>query len=117
MVLTGSGGPFRGGTASELRSATAEQALHHPTWQMGPKITIDSATLMNKALEVIEARWLFDLAPEQIEVVDPPGEHGPLVRRVRRRHRAGAALAAGHAAADPVRPDLPGAACRALPGA
>lgn len=72
IVLTGSGGPFRGKRAAELADATPEQALKHPTWQMGPKITIDSATLMNKALEVIEARWLFDLRPEQIDVIIHP---------------------------------------------
>jgi 1-deoxy-D-xylulose-5-phosphate reductoisomerase len=72
VVLTGSGGPFRGRTAAELEDVTVEQALRHPTWRMGPKITVDSATLMNKALEVIEARWLFGLAPEQIEVIIHP---------------------------------------------
>ena len=72
VVLTGSGGPFRGKTAAELERATPEQALKHPTWKMGPKITIDSATLMNKALEVIEARWLFALRPEQIDVIVHP---------------------------------------------
>ncbi len=72
VVLTSSGGPFRGKSARELAQVTPEQALRHPTWKMGPKITIDSATLMNKALEVIEARWLFDLNPEQIEVVIHP---------------------------------------------
>ena len=61
VVLTGSGGPFRGKTAAELEAATPEQALRHPTWKMGPKITIDSATLMNKGLEVIEASFLFGL--------------------------------------------------------
>src|SRR5207244_5311850 len=69
VVLTGSGGPFRGKRAAELERVTPEQALKHPTWQMGPKITIDSATLMNKALEVIEARWLFGLRADQIEVI------------------------------------------------
>jgi 1-deoxy-D-xylulose-5-phosphate reductoisomerase len=72
VVLTSSGGPFRGKTARELAGVTPEQALKHPTWSMGPKITVDSATLMNKALEVIEARWLFDLRPEQVEVVVHP---------------------------------------------
>lgn len=72
VVLTASGGPFRGRTATELESVSPEQALKHPTWQMGPKITIDSATLMNKALEVIEARWLFDLRAEQIDVIVHP---------------------------------------------
>jgi 1-deoxy-D-xylulose-5-phosphate reductoisomerase len=72
IVLTASGGPFRGRSRSELAEVTADDALKHPTWRMGPKISIDSATLMNKALEVIEARWLFDLAPEQIEVIVHP---------------------------------------------
>lgn len=72
VILTSSGGPFRGKTAKELADVTPQQALKHPTWNMGAKITIDSATLMNKALEVIEARWLFGLEPEQIEVVVHP---------------------------------------------
>lgn len=72
VVLTASGGPFRGRTRSELAEVTPDEALQHPTWRMGPKITVDSATLMNKALEVIEARWLFDLRPEQIEVIIHP---------------------------------------------
>jgi 1-deoxy-D-xylulose-5-phosphate reductoisomerase len=72
VVLTASGGPFRGKTASELANVTVAEALRHPTWRMGPKITIDSATLMNKALEVIEARWLFGLDPERIEVIIHP---------------------------------------------
>lgn len=72
VVLTSSGGPFRGKSARELRAVTPEEASKHPTWNMGPKITIDSATLMNKALEIIEARWLFDLRPDQIEVVVHP---------------------------------------------
>jgi 1-deoxy-D-xylulose-5-phosphate reductoisomerase len=72
VVLTASGGPFRGKTAADLERVTPAQALKHPTWQMGPKITVDSATLMNKALEVIEARWLFGLAAEQIDVIVHP---------------------------------------------
>ena len=72
IVLTGSGGPFRGKCRAELADVTVEQALRHPTWRMGRKITVDSATLMNKALEVIEARWLFDLPPERIEVIIHP---------------------------------------------
>src|SRR5262245_12585973 len=72
VVLTGSGGPFRGKTRDELRAVTVEEALRHPTWSMGPKITVDSATLMNKALEVIEARWLFGLPPEKIEIIIHP---------------------------------------------
>ena len=72
LILTASGGPFRGLTSGELRGVTPGDALRHPTWNMGPKITIDSATLMNKGLEVIEARWLFDLPPERIAVVVHP---------------------------------------------
>lgn len=69
MILTASGGPFFGRTYEELRRVTKEQALKHPNWDMGAKITIDSATLMNKGLEFIEAKWLFDLRPDQIEIV------------------------------------------------
>jgi 1-deoxy-D-xylulose-5-phosphate reductoisomerase len=72
LVLTASGGPFRGRTASELEGVTPEQALAHPTWDMGGRITIDSATLMNKGLELIEARHLFGVAYDQIEVVVHP---------------------------------------------
>ena len=72
LILTASGGPFRELPESALRSVTKEDALRHPTWSMGPKITIDSATLMNKGLEVIEARWLFDIAPDRIAVVVHP---------------------------------------------
>ena len=72
VVLTASGGPFRGRSAADLRSVTPRMALAHPTWNMGPKITVDSATLMNKALEVIEARWLFGLDVDQISVVVHP---------------------------------------------
>ena len=72
LILTASGGPFRLSTPEEVRAVTVEQALAHPTWRMGPKITIDSATLMNKGLEVIEAHWLFDVSYEQIEVVVHP---------------------------------------------
>jgi 1-deoxy-D-xylulose-5-phosphate reductoisomerase len=72
ILLTCSGGPFRETPKAALASVTIEDALKHPTWQMGAKITIDSATLMNKALEIIEARWLFDVAPDQIQVVIHP---------------------------------------------
>jgi 1-deoxy-D-xylulose-5-phosphate reductoisomerase len=72
LVLTASGGPFRTWSAREIAGATLEQALRHPNWDMGPKITIDSATLMNKGLEVIEARWLFDVPPARIQVVVHP---------------------------------------------
>ena len=72
IYLTASGGPFRGWTKEKLQNIKKEQALMHPNWEMGAKITIDSATLMNKGLEVIEAKWLFDLKAEQIEVVVHP---------------------------------------------
>ena len=69
IILTASGGPFFGKTSEELRNVTVEQALNHPNWSMGRKITIDSATMMNKGLEVIEAKWLFDVDVDNIEVV------------------------------------------------
>ncbi len=72
ILLTASGGPFRTKTREELENVTLEQALKHPNWSMGRKITIDSATLANKGLEVIEAKWLFDVEPKQIEVVVHP---------------------------------------------
>jgi 1-deoxy-D-xylulose-5-phosphate reductoisomerase len=72
LILTASGGPFRGRTRSSLAEVTPADALRHPTWQMGPKITIDSATLMNKGLEVIEAHWLFAMPAAQIDVVVHP---------------------------------------------
>jgi 1-deoxy-D-xylulose-5-phosphate reductoisomerase len=72
IILTASGGPFRGKDQAYLRNVTKEQALKHPNWEMGAKVTIDSASLMNKGLEVIEAQWLFGLTPEQIEVVVHP---------------------------------------------
>ena len=72
IILTASGGPFRTYTAEDLATVTLEQALNHPTWKMGPKITVDSATLANKGLEVIEAAGLFGLSPEQIKIVIHP---------------------------------------------
>ncbi|MEX2547294.1 MAG: 1-deoxy-D-xylulose-5-phosphate reductoisomerase [Chloroflexota bacterium] len=72
LILTASGGPFREWSADRLRSATPADALAHPTWRMGSKITVDSATLMNKALEVIEARWLYDVEDDQVDVVVHP---------------------------------------------
>jgi 1-deoxy-D-xylulose-5-phosphate reductoisomerase len=72
VILTASGGPFRGMQPDELSKVSPEQALKHPNWKMGCKISIDSATLMNKGLEVIEAKWLFSLKPEQIEVIIHP---------------------------------------------
>ena len=72
IVLTASGGPFRTKTKTQMQEATVAEALRHPTWSMGAKITIDSATLMNKGLEVIEAHWLFGFSPEQIDIVVHP---------------------------------------------
>jgi len=72
LILTASGGPFRGRTSSELLGVSAEEALRHPTWRMGRKITIDSATLMNKGLEVIEAHWLFGVGADRIDVLIHP---------------------------------------------
>ena len=72
ILLTASGGPFRETPKANLAAMTVEDALKHPTWKMGAKITIDSATLMNKGLEIIEARWLFDVAPDQVHVVVHP---------------------------------------------
>ena len=69
ILLTASGGPFFGKTAAEMQGVTREQALRHPNWSMGAKITIDSATMMNKGLELIEAMWLYDMDPEDIEIV------------------------------------------------
>jgi 1-deoxy-D-xylulose-5-phosphate reductoisomerase len=72
LILTASGGPFRTWSADRIARASVDEALNHPNWNMGPKITIDSATLMNKGLEVIEARWLFDMPPECVDVVVHP---------------------------------------------
>ena len=72
IYLTASGGPFRGKTREDLLGVTKAQALKHPNWEMGAKITIDSASLMNKGLEVIEAKWLFNLKPEQVDVIVHP---------------------------------------------
>ena len=72
LVLTGSGGPFRSWPREKLAGVTKAQALEHPNWEMGPKITIDSATMMNKGLEVIEARWLFDLGPDRVDILIHP---------------------------------------------
>ena len=69
IILTASGGPFFGKTKDELKNATVENALKHPNWSMGAKITIDSATMMNKGLELIEAVWLFDVAPKDVDIV------------------------------------------------
>ena len=113
LLLTGSGGPFRGRTAAELAAVTPEQALAHPNWSMGPKITIDSATLMNKGLELIEAHYLFGVPYEHITVVlDPKSTVHSMAR-----FSDGAILAhlgvpdmrtpIGYALAYPERPALP----------
>ncbi len=72
ILLTASGGPFRNFSMNQLRQVTKEQALHHPNWNMGAKVTVDSSTLMNKGLEMIEARWLFDVNPSRIEIIVHP---------------------------------------------
>jgi len=72
IILTASGGPFRNFSVDDIENATLEQALVHPVWDMGPKITIDSATMMNKAFEIIEARWLFDMPVEKLDVLIHP---------------------------------------------
>src|SRR4051812_946178 len=72
IILTASGGPFRTWPAERIRAATYEDALAHPTWKMGSKITIDSASMFNKGLELIEACWLFDLPPERVDIVVHP---------------------------------------------
>jgi 1-deoxy-D-xylulose-5-phosphate reductoisomerase len=89
LVITASGGPFRGRTRDELEDVTPEEALAHPTWSMGPKITVDSATLANKGLELIEAHFLFDLPYDRIEVV----VHPTSIVHALLRFRDGAALA------------------------
>ena len=84
-MLTASGGPFRGRTRDQLLDVTVEEALAHPTWDMGPVVTINSATLVNKGLEVIEAHLLFGIPFDRIEVVVHPTSRRPLDGRVRRR--------------------------------
>lgn len=72
IILTASGGPFRNKTVEEIKNVTLEEALNHPKWKMGPKVTVDSASMMNKGFEVIEAKWLFGMSAEKIEVVVHP---------------------------------------------
>jgi 1-deoxy-D-xylulose-5-phosphate reductoisomerase len=72
ILLTASGGPFRGKTIADLKNVTVEDALNHPNWSMGKKITIDSSTMVNKGLEVMEAQWLFDVPAEKVQVVIQP---------------------------------------------
>ena len=109
LVLTASGGPFRGRSRDELEGVTVEDALAHPTWSMGPKITVDSATLANKGLELIEAHFLFGVPYDRIEVVIHPTVDRPLARPLPRRRRARAPGLSGHDRADLVRAHLPGA--------
>ncbi len=106
LILTASGGPFRTWTSQQMAEASPDSAIAHPTWDMGPKITVDSATMMNKALEVIEARWLFDLPAERDRGgCTPPIDH-PFDGRIRGWLGARPAQSPRHATADPVRIDL-----------
>ena len=115
LILTASGGPFRGLRREDLEQVTTEQALAHPTWAMGGKITIDSATLMNKGLELIEAHHLFGTPYEQIDiVVHPQSIVHSLVAAVRRRH-PGPPRLPRHARADLLRAAPPRAGRRAGP--
>jgi 1-deoxy-D-xylulose-5-phosphate reductoisomerase len=100
LILTASGGPFRNWSLADMAEATPEQALAHPNWDMGAKISIDSATMMNKGLELIEAHLLFGLPPEQIEIVVHPAVGDPFDGRLSRRLGAGPARHARHAGAD-----------------
>ena len=109
LVLTASGGPFRGRSRAELEHVTVAEALAHPTWSMGRKITVDSATLANKGLELIEAHWLFGIPYDRIEVVVHPDLDRALARPLPRRRAARAPRPARHARADLVRAHLPGA--------
>ena len=110
VVLTASGGPFLRHTPEQLARVTVEEALKHPTWRMGPKITIDSATMMNKALEIIEARWLFDLAPGADRCRRSPAVDRAFAGRVRGWLGDCATESARHAAADSVCSDVSAAA-------
>ena len=106
LWITASGGPFLRTPRASMADVTPAQALRHPTWRMGPKVTIDSATLMNKGFELIEAHWLFGVAADRIEVVIHPQSVVHSCVELRGRHRSGAARAPGHASADSVRADL-----------
>ena len=97
ILLTASGGPFLDTDRARLDRVTPEEACAHPNWVMGRKISVDSATLMNKGLEFIEACLLFGVTPQQVEVADPSREHRALAGRIRRRLGARAARRAGHA--------------------
>ena len=106
IILTASGGPFREMDPAGLEKVTAAQALAHPNWEMGPKITIDSATLMNKGLEAIEAAWLFGLEPGKNIDPRPPHLRGSLGGGVHRRFGGGPDGRPGHAAAHRLRSGL-----------
>lgn len=93
IILTASGGPFRGWTMEKLKTVTKDQALNHPTWNMGGKITIDSATLMNKGLEIIEACWLYDMPPDKVDVVIHPQS---VVHSIVKFHDGSALAQMGH---------------------
>ena len=103
VILTASGGPFREFTAQAMEKVSVEQALSHPTWEMGRKITIDSATMMNKALELIEAKWLFNLSPKQLDVVIHPQSIVHSIGRIRGRIFDCSVEPAGHDVAYSVR--------------
>ncbi len=106
LLLTASGGPFRGWTAEQLRAVTPEQACAHPNWSMGRKISVDSATLMNKGLELIEACWLFAARPEQIQVVVHPQSVIHSMAAYSRRLGDRPTRQPGHAHTDRLRPGL-----------
>jgi 1-deoxy-D-xylulose-5-phosphate reductoisomerase len=107
LILTASGGPFRKTPLAQMAAATPEQALAHPNWRMGRRITIDSATLVNKGFEVIEARWLFDMRPDQIDVVIHPAVHDSFDGRIRGWVHLGATRPNGYAHAHPICANLP----------
>lgn len=108
ILLTASGGPFRGRDYEYLKSVTAAQALKHPNWNMGAKVTIDSASMMNKGFEAIEAKWLFGVKPSQIEVLVHPAIRCSLDGSVSGWKYKGTVGSSGYAFADPVCTDLPG---------
>jgi 1-deoxy-D-xylulose 5-phosphate reductoisomerase len=109
LILTASGGPFFGKSREELAFVRPEDALRHPTWTMGRKVTVDSATMMNKGLEIMEAAHLFGVTQDKIEVIISSGEHGALDGRVYRSFGARPAWRPGYAHADSVCADVAGA--------
>ena len=106
LILTASGGPFRTRTIEQLAQVSVAEALAHPTWDMGPKVTIDSATLMNKALEIIEARWLFNISSRADRSDDSPAVDRAFDGRICGWFGDRPVESPGHEAADPVRPDV-----------